>query len=82
MKRYTTVLLRERLAEALDAAERGEGVFIERHGVTFILQPHNVKKRTRPRPAPVIELVDPSVEAGAWTWAPTAKGVSFRRRRA
>jgi len=33
MKRYTVALVRERLAEALDEAERGEPLFIERKGI-------------------------------------------------
>jgi antitoxin (DNA-binding transcriptional repressor) of toxin-antitoxin stability system len=83
VKRYTTALLRERLAEALDAAERGEGVFIERRGVTFTIQPHEPRVPPRRRtPSPVVELVDPAVRDGTWTWQTKAAGLSFKRRRA
>ena len=38
MKRYTVAQVRERLSEALDSAEAGKPVVIERRGVRFRLE--------------------------------------------
>jgi antitoxin (DNA-binding transcriptional repressor) of toxin-antitoxin stability system len=80
MKKYTVSLLRERLSDALDQAERGEHVFIERRGVTYRL---SVDKPRRPRrsAAPRIEILDKAVEAGAWTWDWPGGELRFRARR-
>ena len=80
MKRYTVSLVRERLAEALDEAERGSPVYIERKGVRFRLLLDSPK--TRPvRRAPRVHIVDPAVATGRWTWDWTPAGMRFRRRR-
>ena len=80
MKRYTVALVRERLAEALDEAERGEPVFIERKGVRYRLSLDTQKPR-RTRRASRIQVLDPAVAAGTWTWDWTAAGVRFRARK-
>ena len=80
MKRYTVALVRERLAEALDEAERGEPVFIERKGVRYRLSLDTGKPR-RQRRASRIEILDPAVARGKWTWDWTATGVRFRARK-
>ena len=80
MKRYTVALVRERLAEALDEAERGEPVVIERKGVRYRLSLDTTKPR-RTRRASRIEVVDPAVTEGKWTWDWTATGVRFRARK-
>lgn len=79
MKRYTVAVVRERLADALDQAERGEPVFIERRGVTYRLSVETPKRR-RSRREPAIEVLDPAVSEGQWTWAWSARGIHFRGR--
>ena len=79
MKRYGVAVVRERLAEALDEAEKGIPVIIERKGVRYRLaveKPRTIRKTRKPR----IEILDPAVESGEWTWAWTPKGLAFRGR--
>jgi antitoxin (DNA-binding transcriptional repressor) of toxin-antitoxin stability system len=80
MKCYSVGVVRERLAEALDEAERGEPVFIERRGVRYRLSVEPVKRR-RNRRKPAIEVLDSAVADGQWTWEWSAGGVRFRGRR-
>ena len=78
MKTYNMSSVRERLAEALDETERGVPVIIERHGVRFRLSVVGQARR-KPRPSPAIEILDPAVAEGGWTWNWTAAGLKFRR---
>jgi hypothetical protein len=81
MKRYTVSGVRERLAEALDAAERGVPVVIERKGVRYRLSlDAGARPRTSRRPARV-QVLDPDVEDGRWTWRVTGSGLAFRQGR-
>ncbi len=80
MKRYSVSLVRERLADALDEAERGLPVVIERRGVLYRLSVDVPQKRRRRRPSR-IESVDSAVERGQWSWSWTASGVRLRARR-
>jgi hypothetical protein len=79
-KRYTVSLVRERLADALDQADRGESVLIERRGVTYRL---SVEKPRRSRRARLsrIEILDKAVAAGEWTWDWRDGELRFRARR-
>jgi hypothetical protein len=80
MKWYSVAAVRERLADALDEAERGVPVVIERKGVRYRLTLETAPRRrkaTRSR----IEIVDPAVAGGDWTWAQTGKGLAFKKRR-
>jgi len=60
-------MVRERFAEALDNADRGEPVFIERRGVIYELTvrkaPNRRKKATRQ-----IDVLDDAIVEGNWTW--------------
>lgn len=79
MKRYTVAQVREQLASALDDAERGEPIIIERRGVRFLL---SVEKEARVRARqPRFETIDPAVANGQWTWVWTKKGLQFKARR-
>lgn len=80
MKKYTVAVARERFAQALDAAQRGEPVYIERKGVTYRLI---VEKRARPagRRSARIEVLDPAVEAGQWSWDWSPGRLAFREPR-
>ena len=81
VKKYKVAMVRERLSQALDQAERGEPVFIERNGVTYRLSVERPAAR-RPRiRRPGIEIVDPAVAAGDWTWEPTGGEWQFTPRR-
>ena len=79
MKKYTVSVVRERLAEALDEAERGVPVIIERKGVRYRLSVERAAPRRAARRKSRIEVTDPSIDAGAWTWDVTATGLKFRR---
>ena len=80
MKRYTVSGVRERLSEALDEAEKGVPVIIERKGVRYRLA---VEKPASPRKArqPHIDILDPAVANGQWTWDWTSSGLRFRGKR-
>ena len=86
VKRYTVGMVRERLAEALDEAQAGHPVFIERRGVLYRLSVAPARKAARPGRKRAIEVLDPSIEKGAWTWewSPRVRGLKLgtRRRRA
>jgi antitoxin (DNA-binding transcriptional repressor) of toxin-antitoxin stability system len=81
MKRYTTAQARARLSEALDDAEAGTAVVIERRGVRFriVREPATTAKVKR---APLVEILDPAVERGQWTWTPARGRLRFTPRRA
>lgn len=77
MKRYTAAQARAQFSLLLDEAERGESVIIERRGVRFHVRTGRqaeVKPTTR---AAILELVDPDVAAGHWTWDWDSEGVRF-----
>jgi hypothetical protein len=82
MKRYTVALLRRRLAEALDEAERGVPVIVERRGVRFTFAVEHAKPRRTPRTS-IIETVDSAIERGEWTWrwSPDGLRLAGRKRR-
>lgn len=80
MKRYTSSQVRERLADVLDAAERGEEVIIERRGVRYSVRAERASS-TRRRRRPIIETVDPAVAAGEWTWTWKRDGLTFSSKR-
>jgi antitoxin (DNA-binding transcriptional repressor) of toxin-antitoxin stability system len=79
MKRYTAAQARARLSQALDDAEAGSPVVIERRGVRFRIV-REPSPAARPRRAPLVEILDPAVERGQWTWAPASRGLRFRSR--
>ena len=82
VKKYTVSMVRERLSEALDEAQRGEPVFIQRQGVEYRLTVEPARSRRKKAVAPRIEIVDPALSAGQWTWDSTAGGqLKFRSRR-
>ena len=76
MKRYTSSQVRERFAEMLDAADKGEEVFIERRGVRYVLRAES-KRPARKRRRPLITYLHPAVEAGQWTWELGPDGLEF-----
>ena len=80
MKKYSVSMVRERLSEALDAADRGKPVLIERRGVTYELTvrkaPARKKKATRQ-----IDILDRAVVDGNWTWEWKKGDLQFRARR-
>jgi hypothetical protein len=80
MRRYTVAAVRERLASALDEAEQGVPVIIERKGVRYRL---TVEKTASParRRQPQVEILDQAVDRGDWRWDWTANGVRFRGAR-
>jgi hypothetical protein len=79
MKRYTVAQVRERLASALDDAERGVPVVIERRGIRYVLSVEARQVRRQSRES-IIETIDPAVANGQWTWAWTPRGVRLRPR--
>ena len=80
-KRYTVAHVRERLSDALDEAERGVPVYIERRGTRFRLSLAAEALPRRTRRTPKIELIDPAVGEGRWTWIWSARGLGFKPRK-
>jgi hypothetical protein len=80
MKRYPVSVVRERLADALDEAQRGIPVVIERKGVRYRLTVEKPAVRPKRRQRQ-IDVIDPSVSAAEWTWDWKPGGLAFRRRR-
>lgn len=81
VKRYPVAVLRERLAEALDAAYLGVPVVIERKGVRYRLTRETTARKARSVRTPMFEIVDPAVMAGEWTWDWSPAGMTFKARR-
>lgn len=81
VKRYTSSQVRERLSDALDAAERGEDVVIERRGARFILRADRSGRAVSRRKTSMIEDLDPAVAAGQWSWTWKPDGLAFTARR-
>ena len=80
MKKYTVSMVRERFAEALDNADRGEPVFIERRGVTYELTVRKAPAR-RKKSSPQIEILDEAIVEGNWTWEWEKGDLQLRTRR-
>jgi hypothetical protein len=79
MRKYSVAMVRERLAEALDQAEQGRPVLIERRGVTYEL---TVRKRAPKRSVPQMEVIDgPLIETGDWSWDWRGGALNLRPRR-
>ncbi|MBI2375030.1 MAG: type II toxin-antitoxin system Phd/YefM family antitoxin [Deltaproteobacteria bacterium] len=74
MTRYTVARARQRLATVLDQAEQGETVIIERRGVRFAVRALKPKSRPRRGP-PRVEILDPALESGQWSWSWGEDGV-------
>ena len=72
MPRSSASEARRNFFALLDAAERGEDVVLERHGVRFRL----VREDGLPQALPDSPLIvaDPSLLEQDWTWAPDASG--------
>jgi hypothetical protein len=81
VKRYTASVARERLAEALDHADRGIPVVIERKGVRYRISRERQGPRTHRTRKPRLEIIDRAVADGQWTWEPGPSGFAFRRQR-
>jgi antitoxin (DNA-binding transcriptional repressor) of toxin-antitoxin stability system len=81
MKRYTTAQARQRIAELLDSAERGQPVVIERRGIRFVVRARRDPPRRMGRRKSAIAQMDPAVAAGDWTWSWNADGLRFATRR-
>ena len=81
VKKYSVAMVRERLSEALDQAEQGKPVFIERRGVTYELIVRKPATR-RTRAVPQMEILDPSLmKPAGWTWEWKEGELKFRARR-
>jgi antitoxin (DNA-binding transcriptional repressor) of toxin-antitoxin stability system len=80
MKKYTVGLVRERLSEALDEAQRGEPVLIQRDQVTYRLSVEPAAVSRRRVPAPKIDLLDPALADGQWTWSWSGGSLRYRAR--
>jgi hypothetical protein len=76
-KRYTVAAVRERLAEALDEAEQGIPVIIERRGVRYRLSVEKPAKRPAAKQASKIEVLDEAVSSGEWSWEWSPSGMTF-----
>ena len=78
MARYTATDARRHFFQLLDAAERGENVVLERHGVRFKLVLEASKAVELPSS---LVVDDPEVLQGDWTWTSDEKGqLQFKAR--
>jgi hypothetical protein len=68
------------LSEALNEADRGVPVIIERKGVQYRLAREPQQRRTASR-KPVIDRIDPAVATGEWSWEWTANGLVLAAQR-
>jgi antitoxin (DNA-binding transcriptional repressor) of toxin-antitoxin stability system len=82
VKKYKVATVRERLSQALDQAEQGEPVFIERSGVLYRLSVERPAARRAKVRTPGIQILDPAVARGDWTWQPAGTEWRFTPRRA
>ena len=73
-------MVRERFAEALDEADRGVPVFIERRGVTYELTVRKAPRRPR-KATPQIEILDEAIAGGNWTWEWKKGDLRLQKRR-
>jgi len=80
LKRFTAAQARQQFSDVLDSAEKGEAVVVERRGVRFRVHLEKANRRSEHR-APVVELLDPAVASGNWTWEWTAKALRFSARK-
>jgi len=80
MSKYSVSMVRERLAEALDGADRGEPVFIERRGVTYELTVRKSSSRRKKAPRQ-IDILDKTIVEGNWTWEWEKGDLKLRTRR-
>ena len=81
MKEYGVAFVRERLAEALDYADKGVPVIIERRGVRYRLSVDRPKKSSRRTRKRYLEILDPAIENGTWTWEWSPGELDFKRPR-
>jgi antitoxin (DNA-binding transcriptional repressor) of toxin-antitoxin stability system len=79
-KRYTVARVRERLSDALDEAESGVDIVIERRGRRFRLSVVDETPRRKTRQKPRIEVLDPAVADGQWSWSWTPRSLRFKPR--
>jgi hypothetical protein len=79
MKRYTSSQVRERLADVLDAAERGEEVIIERRGVRYFVRAERAKPGVRASRSSASSIQESLQANGPWTWK--ADGLTFSSKR-
>jgi hypothetical protein len=77
MKRYRVAEAREQFAAVLDEADASGAVAIERGDVRYVIKPQR-RRRAAPRQPPRIDVLDPAIDSGQWTWDLTAAGVRFR----
>lgn len=83
MLRYSAAQARQHLADLLNLAEAGEPVVIERRGTRFLVQADRGPSRRKPaRRRITVEIVDPAIESGHWTWRWERRGLRFAPRRA
>jgi antitoxin (DNA-binding transcriptional repressor) of toxin-antitoxin stability system len=78
--RYTSAQARKNLARLLDRAASGEAVVIERGAERFrVVAERRAAPRRRVRSP--IQVLDPAVESGNWSWKLGPGGLSFMGRR-
>jgi hypothetical protein len=80
MRKYSVSMVRERLSEALDDADRGKPVLIERRGVTYELTVRKTASRKK-KATRQIEVLDRAIVDGNWTWDWEKGDLQLRTRR-
>jgi len=80
MRKYSVSMVRERLSEALDEADRGQPVFIERRGITYELTVRKAARRKK-KATRQIDVLDRAIVEGNWTWDWEKGDLQLRTRR-
>jgi antitoxin (DNA-binding transcriptional repressor) of toxin-antitoxin stability system len=79
MARFTATQARQNFARILDQAASGQPVTIERGKLRFRLVVESQRRAPRATNR-LIEILDPAVVDGNWTWQMGKKGLSFKRQ--
>jgi antitoxin (DNA-binding transcriptional repressor) of toxin-antitoxin stability system len=79
MSRFTASQARQNFAHVLNQAANGQSVTIDRGKLRFRLILDEARRAPR-TVRPVIEILDPAVADGDWTWRHGRAGVSFKQR--
>jgi len=80
-RRYTVARVRQHLSDALDEAEKGVPVIIERRGTRFQLSVAPAQRSRSIRRKPRIEVLDATLVEGRWSWDWSQGGLRFKPRR-
>jgi prevent-host-death family protein len=77
VKRYSASQFRQNLSRALDEAEQGQPVVVDRAGRRFRIVPEVSSNRAR-KAEPIFRLAQRDLLDRGWSWTWTERGLSLR----